>query len=340
MKKILFLLSQACLLVLPLFQSLNYAERGSLRNHSLNNINDVTIKTAYDPSGDEYTIVEGTSKYYIIHTKSNELVEYSLKSPSPYENYSNNLIYGGPGNYFYSDDSKYISTLNDNFKYSIDKVSNNAVYNSNVETQNNKKLQATDALLEQASVKKPNFFAQECDYECGYTDGGKCGYIGLGLMIGYADKYKNDSLMDDSYYNTLPGKFGLKNGTNGIGEHLYSLNPKSGTTSYSVQDTMNKYIKERNVTLKKQYCTFTPFYSNNDLFNAINNDIPVELFGNFGYSYDGTDEDGTANNHAIVAYGCDKLGGKYYWRCHLGWSSYGDVFIVSGMIGTIYYFDI
>lgn len=311
----------------------------SLNNSIQNNL--INIKLAIDPSEEKYRIEEFNFGYRIYREKNNELVEYSNESPSPYLDYDNDLVYGGPGYYLYKDNKTYVSTLDNNIVYNIDKVEKKPIYfeyNDDSDIISSKA--KNSSLIEQYYVDNPNYFSQDLAYDCGYTDGGKCGYIGLGMMIAYADRYKNDNLMDDSFYNSSLSKSGLKGNENSIGEYLYNMMPKNGTCGWDMPELMSSYSKERNVTLTTNTWKLIFTFTNQGLCNLLEDNIPIELFGIFSYSYDGSLNNGYVENHAIVAYGCDVIGGKYYFKCHLGWEGYSNLYITSSTIGTIYYFDV
>lgn len=152
--------------------------------------------------------------------------------------------------------------------------------------------------------------------------------------------------MDDDFYAEPGTKTELANEAEdgssvAISEYLYDLNPKETTTSMHIKNTMNMYAEERGLDIS-YYSRWIPFYSVSSIYDAIEDNIPVELFGNFTYVFnDDIDSGGSTGNHAVVAYGARFTGtGSYYWRCHLGWRGYGDVEINSGVIGSVYYFDV
>ena len=124
-------------------------------------------------------------------------------------------------------------------------------------------------------------------------------FIGLGMLIGYADKYKNDGIMDNKYYQDPSTKTGLKNGSESISKLLYDSNPKDSTTSMHIKTVMKDYAKSRNISISYT-SRWTPFFTVTTISDALKNDTPVELFGTFKYEINDTTK--STGNHAIVAY--------------------------------------
>ena len=132
-----------------------------------------SLKKVYDLKKNNYVIGEqGEDGYFIYSVDLKKIVEYSNKASSPYLNYNRNLIYSGPGEYFVENDDTYYSIL------------------ENVEYQKNR-------------VSKVPAISTYSRLNCGYFNGGYCGFIGLGLLIGCQDKYHNDDIMDDEYLSKV-----------------------------------------------------------------------------------------------------------------------------------------
>lgn len=292
-------------------------------------LTECNIKYAHDCNDNPYIIGEQDNGYFIYNCDLNIIVEYSHSSLSPYTGVNANLIYGGPTYYFVENNSEYISLLDKNEKYNISKVSKIDAYNSSVNTYSTNTL--SDSEID-SCVQHPNFFSIDCYNNCGFFYTDRCGFIGLGLLIAYHDRYHNDKFMDNKFYGIESTRSdGLKGYSSSIGQYLYDLHPKDSTTSMHIKETMNIYAEERGLNID-YYSRWTPFYSNVTIRNAIFKDIPVELFGNFKYG-----DNQSTGDHAMVAYGAI-FDNRYYWRCHLGWRTYSDVIITGGVIGSVYYF--
>lgn len=310
---------------------------------------DINLKNAKDFAGVEYLIGENKNGegYFIYNSEQKIVTEYSYVERSPYLGYDSDLYYGGAAAYFVSqDNNSYLSLMDEKIIYKSDIMTNCKAYKEPDPQRNIMPLGEPERAT---TVDYPEFFNDKLRNNCGYFPGGNCGFIALGMIVAYADRYKNDNLMDNIYYHSYGG---LKDNNESIGKYLYDLHPKDSTTSMHIKETMNIYVETRNaqipgkapisITYSSRY---TPFYSANTIFNTIGHNTPVILFGNFSYSYHiGDSEKYSTGNHALVAYGVEYYGSSgYYWRCHLGWDwegAFSDVFIVSGMIGSLYYFDL
>ncbi len=297
----------------------------------------LTIKSAKDFAQNDFLIGEAKDEGYFIYSYGlDEIVEYTNSSISPYYSYNENLIYSGATNYFIENIDNYYSIIDKKY-YEKSKIKKVPAINVSKETSQNAK--SLEPVATNYSIKHPEFYSQMCKTNCGYYEVGNgiCGFIGLGLLIGYHDTYYYNDLMDDKYYNEGNYKQGLCNDEYSISKYLYDLNPKSSTTSKHIKTVMKQYATLRNVSI--DYTSrWVPFFTKNMILDAIKNDRPVELFGNYDYITNTSDKD--VNGHAIVAYGAKVEGQTYKYRCHFGWSGCSDVTITSYVIGSIFYFNV
>ncbi len=296
----------------------------------------LTIKSAKDFVQNDFLIGEAKDEGYFIYSYGlDEIVEYSNSSISPYYSYNENLIYSGATNYFIENNDNYYSIIDKKY-YEKSKIKK--VPAINVSKEDTKKARSSEPVVTNYSIKHPEFYSQMCKDNIGYYEVGDgiCGFIGLGLLIGYQDTYYNNDLMDDKFYENSDYKQGLRSKENSISKYLYDLNPKSSTTSKHIKTVMKQYASIRNVSI--DYTSrWVPFFTENMILEAIKNDTPVELFGNYDFIDNVSDKD--VNGHAIVAYGAKVEGKTCKYRCHFGWSGRSDVTITSCVIGSIFYFN-
>ncbi len=322
---------------------------------------EINFKPAKDFAGTNYLIGENkTGEGYFIYNSDEKIItEYSLSGESPYKNYETNLIYGGMTEYFVVENSYYKSIVDNEQKYDVNEVKPYTAYNKM--SYDNSLTPLASYVPAEISVAHPDFFNTILRENCGYSvtvdssgeTHGRCGFVALGMLIAYADKYKNDNLMQNKFYVDSINRIGLHNdyyttvNNKSISNYIYNLHPKDGTTSMHIKETMNIYVEERNKQLNsnsqmkiKWSSLWRPFISNHSIWSPIKNNCPIILFGNHEYE-DNNQVTIKEKNHAVVAYGAKlTVNGNYYWRCHFGWESGPyDVFVTGGIIGSIYHFD-
>lgn len=194
------------------------------------------------------------------------------------------------------------------------------------------------------TIEHPEFFENLA--HCGYMSigDGICGFIALGTLIAYNDKYVNDDVMDDVYWedddknllNSVNTAGITVSAANVISKKLYDLDPKDSTTAIHIHDVSEKYLDE--VGLSANHTSrVKPFFTESTVRSHIDDGIPVILFGNVPYQY----KDGTCN-HAVVAYGYSADEDSFI--VHYGWENnyYPDVKIDLGYfsLGSIYAFEL
>ena len=311
------------------------------------------VKELQDFDGNTFYVGECLpTGYFIYNPMTDTVVESSQRGISPYYNSVGELYYGGPTYYYTLLNNTYTHTIDSDEVLTNDSV---AVLQANCES-------AYEMLVEKASVrndevsllaiedddktiKHPEFF-QNLSH-CGYISVGDgiCGFIALGMIIAYNDKYINDDIMNDSYWEDPANKTLLNSkNTSGltisadtvISKKLYDLDPKDSTTAIHIHDVSEKYLDEVGLTADHT-SRVKPFFTESTVRNHIDDDIPVILFGNVPYQY----KDGSCN-HAVVAYGYSA--DKDSFIVHYGWESsyYPDVKIDLGYfsLGSIYAFEL
>lgn len=330
MKKSLFLiLSVIFVILLSSFTTNNNKYELAIEEKLNIQIEDSSCMFVNDLKNNEYAVVSTNNSYFIYSIKDDIVLEYSLKSKSPFVG-SKNPIYCGPNAYFERSNAEIISLTNSLEKHKISSIKDFNIVNKTKAT--------TFAANSTVSVKHPEFFYNDLKYSCGddpYSKYGDCGYVGLAMMIAYADKYKNDNVMSDVYYQNDRTKTGL---TTDLPKYLKTLYPKNGTISTDIMNTMKEYSKFNKINVD-HYSRWLPFFTGNHLIDTVANDTPVELFGDFSSTIS------NASAHAIVGYGHVSNGPDGYWRCHFGWNSngnndYSDVHVNNYTLGSVYYFKL
>jgi len=361
----IFLLVMTCLSTGTVFASNSISSEIELRTSKVlvelfrdiseptsNKVN--SVKTVYDFDGNEYKVVEGAPQGYLIFSvNSGVVVEHSYSSISPYFNTNGKLFYGGP-NFYYSQKDNYLNHTIIDENHNIEQIDNFKLSSRNLNEMLfqmkdtvildyiNKGIKTPEQLTDQSratgTVDNPGFYENLDSF--GGMSGGVCGFIGLNMLIGYHDKYKNESgedIMDDIYW-TDTNKTGLKSNNESLSKYLYDLDPKDGTTSVHIHNVMQQYSNERNLTYDHT-SRYKPFYTIATITNAIDRNTPVEVFGSLGNP---SSKGGI--NHAVVVYKYKTyknfLGIVYKadYTVHFGWSGYNSV-VITGTIGSIYFFE-
>ena len=325
-----------------------------------------TIKDASDLAGNEYKIVEcSPSGYLIFNEATGVFTEYSSSAPSPYLECNNqNLVYCGPTFYYVEDNggnlhhvintseeieshkrSSYKESCAEYFD-SLEAGANQLVVDYlDGEYQNQSFLQvATNVAKEHISrmattygyLENYEFFfdMEECGYYSPSGSDGICGYIALGMLIAYKEKYNSSSnYMDDIFWNDAAHN-NLKPGVDSIAWHLRSNHgSKDGTYSTTIKAVSESYFSGRGVTVN-HVSKWWGFFNDGTIMDSIDNDNPVIIFGSLFNPKNKNDN----INHAVVAYKyTDHSGlfGETNFTTHYGWNGYENIY-VSGTFGSIY----
>lgn len=323
------------------------------------------IKSAVDFAGNEYYIAEcSPTGYMIFNVNTGVFAEYSPSAPSPYLGYFEDLYYCGPTFYYVEgtdgdlehlivSDEIIVGSEKANYVESCQQYYNTLVADTNQLVVNYLDGQygnqsfaqvATAAMSAQEEVQSTTygylknyefFFNMEhCGYYCPPNSGGICGYIGLGMLIAYKEKYNSSAnYMNDSYWSDVAHN-NLKGGTASLAWHLRSNHGSEDSTySTTIKETSESYFSGRGVTVK-HVSKWWGFFNNNTIMNSIDADNPVLLFGNLFNPQNADDN----INHAVVVYKyTDHSGlfGETNFTTHYGWDGYENIY-VSGTFGSIY----
>lgn len=323
------------------------------------------IKSAVDFAGNEYYIAEcSPTGYMIFNVNTGVFAEYSPSAPSPYLGYFEDLYYCGPTFYYVEgtdgdlehlivSDEIIVGSEKANYVESCQQYYNTLVADTNQLVVNYLDGQygnqsfaqvATAAMSAQEEVQSTTygylknyefFFNMEhCGYYCPPNSGGICGYIGLGMLIAYKEKYNSSAnYMNDSYWSDVAHN-NLKGGTESLAWHLRSNHGSEDSTySTTIKETSESYFSGRGVTVK-HVSKWWGFFNNNTIMNSIDADNPVLLFGNLFNPQNADDN----INHAVVVYKyTDHSGlfGETNFTTHYGWDGYENIY-VSGTFGSIY----
>lgn len=310
------------------------------------NVSRSTIKTLHDFAGNSYTLIEcNPTGYMIMCDASATMVEYSSFSPSPYEGLTDNLFYAGPTYFYRCQDGVYVHTITGDI---IDTESStlqstifdicNEMHQALVNDANQAALNYINSGIQTRTeivslygtnwtcVNNSAFFRNKTtSAQIGYMNGGYCGYIAAGLLIGYYDTFVRECMPDN--YMTGSGVNRHFNGS-GFTYELYSCRPNSAgnsTTSTIIRRTLNNYYDKYGYNMGS-YDMITPFFSGTTLKNLVNDNTPSILFGSLGPATSPSGAtSGDGGNHAVVVYGY-KNGGTggalYSFLVHYGWSGY------------------
>ena len=323
------------------------------------------IKSASDFAGNDYYIAECLPiGYMIFNADTGVFAEYSPSAPSPYLGYSKDLYYCGPTFYYVEGtdgDLEHLIASNEiiagsekaNYIESCQQYYNTLVADTNQlvvnyldgQYGNQSYVQvATAAMSTQAEIQETTygyldnyeffFNMEQCGYYCPSNSGGICGYIGLGMLIAYKEKYNSSAnYMDESYWSDVTHN-NLKGGTDSLAWHLRSNHGSDDATySTTIKEVSESYFSGRGVTVN-HVSKWWGFFNNNTIMNSIDADNPVLLFGSL-FNPKNTNDN---INHAVVVYKyTDHSGlfGETKFTTHYGWDGYHNIY-VSGTFGSIY----
>lgn len=312
------------------------------------------IKNVQDFSGHKYIVVECSPSGYMIYSPdSGVFVEVSPSAPSPYEGiFGKNLYYAGPTAYYELINNVYVHTITDEKISMEDRVplidiSNNmAVSLENVKdvalldyVQNGEEIayQSSRNVIKPASTgglsaDKINWFKglTECGYVSGLSPDGVCGFIGLGMLYAFFDKFVDNKFMDDTYWKNS-GKTLLKGGNESFSAYLYHLDPKDTTTSMHIHSVSKKYLSQKGISNIDHTSRYYPAFTDGTVTGIIDDGYPVEVFGMFV-----SPSSQKTIAHAVVAYKyTNYVVTPMELTCHFGYNNYSEV-ILTGVMGSIY----
>ncbi len=327
------------------------------------------IKTAIDFAGNEYYIAECTpSGYMIFNADTGAFIEYSYSASSPYLEFSDGLYYCGPTFYFIEESTgELVHTIVTNevimsyeknnfidscqqFYVALAADSNQLVIdylNGQYGNQDFMKVvlaeSDTHASTQETTygyLKHDEFFynMQQCGYYSPPGSDGICGYIGLGLLIAYKEKYNSSyNYMSEQYWADSTHN-NLVDGTGSLAWYLRRYHGSSdGTTSVSIKSVSESYFANRNSVSVNHVSRLWGTFTRQTIMDSIDADNPVLLFGNL-YNPQNPDND---IMHAVVAYKYTNhsgLFGKINYTTHYGWDGYENIYVSGGLLtlGSIY----
>lgn len=290
-------------------------------------------KTLYSSDfTNKYYCYEYNQGYEIVDASTNNIIEFSPSSISPYINYSTNstLIYNGPMSYGFKNidikNAKRIKNITSNFESSskiIHPVSNFS-YNYDTEIDNS------------------NILANLNDFTCSdgkeYNNIGTCGYLSAAMILYYSKYQFNDDFVSNNY---IEYKNGNKRFKVELHDELYniglSLGKKSSTTAFDIKDVMSEYCKRKGIN-SNHYAMLLSTVANINM--CIQDNKPIALFGNFVRP-----DNGKKVNHAVTCYGTRDvpLGQgqtNRYFIVNFGWTGYSRVYLLDNIfrnpVGSMY----
>lgn len=315
-------------------------------------VSDVSCRDIYDTNGNQYILYEiGSQAYYIFDPVSDKFLEGSPCAPSPYLNNLGDLIYLGPTNYYVQTEECYEHTVlgdSHNLSYSDVEVLQN--------TFDQMLNQVRDPALSTSSIESTaeltgvydNMIEDDCSdegyinyYITGYTniknatypanEGDTCGYVAGTLVLYYWHK-RLGGIIPSAYLNT--------NGTlkttgtttdNNLQKKLISLGNGGSSWALEIRDVLIAYCNEKSIS-----ATSTYYLTGIGYRDELHNNRPAILFGSFP-NVNG----GLPVFHAVTAYGfhLDNEDATISTIVHYGWSGYSEVYLDTGLIGSVTLFN-
>ena len=316
-----------------------------------------SIETISDFDGNEYTLVEcAPTGYMIYHNASGVFVEYSPVTNSPYYNAKEEGKYVGPNAYYLAKGNEtYIDVLKNkqinasqvaSLQNTSEKINNELAENRNIDILNyiegNTNISLAD-IYEQSTTYASTRTVSENDgvyvegYEffseliqCGYIDGGKCGYIAAAMLLTYDAIVHDKNTMPLGYYNESEHSLSPRLATR-LYELGVELGHSAGTSSIDIHDTVKEWLTKRALTVN-HISLYLPTYSTLKIKALIDRDRPVIWFGAItDNNFDHTSSSG----HAVVIYGYVNNGIQSELVAHFGWNGATGVYF-SGILGSMY----
>lgn len=314
------------------------------------------IKTAFDFAGNEYTIVECVPTGYLIYSNGTGIfTECATDTLSPYIDYDEDIYYCGP-TYYYAGTLKgdaqhtvlteeIVDSQNiEGFSQSCEEYYSVLVENKRQDvlnyvtygTQNKSYGETIQRDTTPSGIVYGEVLNSEYFYDmvhCGYDSGGICGYIGLGLLISYKEKYKTGNYMNDVYWYDS-SRTGLLGGTQSLARYLRSLGSSNDTMSTSIKNVSEDYFENRGVNVT--HTSILLFFTKNKIIECIDEDNPVLLFGSFE-----NPDNGESINHAVTVYSYWDAEGDTLFTAHFGWDTeepstrYSRIYVY-GLRGSMY----
>lgn len=310
-----------------------------------------SIAKAKDFAGNAYLIVEGNPEGYLIYNvNTGRTCEKSPFGKSPFYGKKQNLFYAGITYYYQKRGNKYYNLEDESEVLSESDIEKNKLdddckkiqdyYNESPKTavlnyvntgnksaytRTKKEINAQLQATLKAKRNNSNSYFSFYDFfynldDCGYIDGGKCGFIALAMIYAAWDAAGYDNFVEDRHF-TDSSKTGLKGS---LATEMYNLSPKSSTTANHINKVSNLYASKHNLSIHYEWY-YAPVASYGKVAGIINQTgNPVIIFGNLT----------GVGNHAVVGYYTPP--DKEYIACHKGWPN--ETYVLwDGPIGSYYY---
>lgn len=321
-----------------------------------------TVSTIHDFAGNTYTLIECAPQGYMIyHNSSGVFVEYSAVTNSPFWGLDGTFYYCGPNEYYIFDQeaTAYRYVFMDEYlsETQISELSDNATLVNQLLVENCNK-EVLDYLSGSSNVRPAEIFKKTEETasartvtaggwtyvdnfhffwnlnECGYIDGGRCGYIAAAILLAYDKIYNSLDTVPDSYYYSSNGQYSLNDfGALALYFKGVSLGYGEATTAAEITNTVDSWLLGRGISVNHT-CQLFPGSSAATIAQKLNDDRPVIWFG---YVSD-QDFDSSTGNHAVVVYGYQTNGITYDFVAHFGWNNATAVYF-SGILGSLYTYD-
>ncbi len=330
------------------------SNESSSQNEELSSVLEITKdsnsfqKLLTDKDGNVYKLNEFQPVGYSITDENESVVlEYSDEAFSPYFNYSENLMYYGPMNYYVKEDDHFVHTItneiisDDRMMPSIDLASihpKEEKYSKRKGRQNVKRQMYTHTLRldNYKYLTDISEFANNTDGTCGYLAAALCLYY---CYRQYSTNYiDSDKISYDQYGNINGIKSSLQDELLSIG---YDLGYSNATIASDIKNVMDKYASNHNLS----FTNFSQLLSNGlRIDDCIKNNKPSILFGRF---VDAGNEKNKIN-HAVVLFGIyeETFTGagttttNRYFEVNYGWPGYTAVRLYDSLftnpVGSFY----
>lgn len=317
------------------------------------------FKEVFDFNGNSFIVFEYLpTGYAIFSEKSGTFLETAPESPSPYLNHTNDLYYGGPQQYYILQNEVFSNTITNanlnksdvvalkEFSQNLDEMlisSKNTNITNYLNNKNSVYSTGSRGITETFYVD--NYSRLKNLSDCGYVDGGYCGYISAAMLLYYFDATGHRNVIpgtnSDYYYTNSNNKYVLKDN---LTEELIDIGVDLGfspsTTSYAIHRVVKQYLTSKSITSNIDHTSlFAPLFTKFQISQKINNNEPVIIFGDH-YSPSHND----TIFHAVLAYGYratisydEEIYGTttYEFIVHFGYDSYPFVYL-NGIFGSIY----
>lgn len=313
---------------------------------------EVTKREIYDVNNNLYYLYEvGNEAYFIYDPVTKSFLEGSPCAPSPYIGKTGELVYIGPMNYFIQENGSFHHTIVDT-SYTVlstEILSLQDAFSDKLATVQHMTAEKQEASTSTARGLYNNMIVDDRSdeggginyYIKGYSyiknatypqnEGDTCGYVAATLILYYWHKMKG-GIIPPSYLNangTL--KTNGSTQSDNLQKKLLSFGDGGGSWGLEIRDVLIEYCEWRNIPATSTYYVTGIGYR-----DELQNNRPAILFGILPNV-----SGGLPVLHAVTAYGF------HYGNetadastiVHYGWSGYSEVYLNSGLIGSVTLFN-